>query len=195
MTRKTLLLTALIVEGGLFLVGLALTHFAKLDVWMNFHISVLATVYALLFCTPMFAGLLISMRSTWRPFVRLRMELEEKVRPLFVNSPILDLALIALFAGAGEELLFRGWLQGILVAKFNIWTGILLTSLIFGLLHYISIDYAVYAFVTGIYLGLIYQVSGNLYIVMAIHAIYDFFALVYLVRKDGVMSSEVQVLE
>jgi membrane protease YdiL (CAAX protease family) len=36
---------------------------------------------------------------------------------------------------------------------------------------------------TGVYLGVIYQASGNLYIVMIIHALYDFIALVYLVRK------------
>ena len=164
LSRKTLLLTAIAVEGGLLLSGLVLTHFSQLNVWTDFDISLSATIYALLFCIPMIVILLVSMRSIRGPFSRLRLEMEEKVRPLFVNSPIIDLALIALFAGVGEELLFRGWMQGILITKINTSTGILLTSLIFGILHYISKEYAIYAFIVGIYLGLIYQVSGNLYI-------------------------------
>jgi membrane protease YdiL (CAAX protease family) len=55
---------------------------------------------------------------------------------------------------------------------------------IFGLMHYLSPTYAIYAGLTGLYLGVIYQVSGNLFIVMIIHALYDFIALVYVVRKS-----------
>lgn len=195
MDRKKLLIASMGVEGGLFVMGLVLTKYAQLNIWSTFSISFTATVYSLLFCLPMFAVLLISMRLSWGPFTRLRRELEEKVRPLFANSKMIDLALIALFAGLGEELIFRGWLQGVLIAKTNVWMGILLSSLIFGLVHYISTDYAIYAFITGIYLGLIYQVSDNLFIVMMIHAVYDFAALVYLVRKGGNALSDVLVEE
>lgn len=103
--------------------------------------------------------------------------------PIFTNCNIVDLAIIALLAGVGEELFFRGWMQTVLAERSGVWVGILAASLIFGLLHYLSITYAIYAFATGIYLGVIYYVFGNLYIVMAIHAVYDFVALVYLVRK------------
>ncbi len=109
--------------------------------------------------------------------------MDEKILPIFSNCNLIDLAVIAFFAGVGEELFFRGWMQAVLAERSGIVIGILVTSLVFGLLHYLSTVYAVYAFVTGIYLGVIYYVSGNLYIVMAIHAIYDFIALVYLVRK------------
>lgn len=66
----------------------------------------------------------------------------------------------------------------------GIWVGILIASLIFGLAHYLSITYAVYAFITGIYLGVIYHLSGNLFIVMTMHAVYDFVALVYLSKRS-----------
>ena len=195
MDRKKLLIVSVAVEGGLFVMGLILANYAQLNIWNTFSISLTATVYSLLFCLPMFAFLLMSIRLTWGPFARLRRELEGKVRPLFVNSKMIDLALIALFAGLGEELIFRGWLQGVLIAKTNVWMGILLSSLIFGLAHYISTDYAIYAFITGIYLGLIYQVLNNLFIVMMIHAVYDFAALVYLVRKGGKVLSDLPVKE
>jgi membrane protease YdiL (CAAX protease family) len=68
--------------------------------------------------------------------------------------------------------------------------GILIASAIFGLLHYLSTTYAFYAFLTGVYLGVIYHATGNLYVVMVIHALYDFIALVYLVRMGKGASPE-----
>jgi membrane protease YdiL (CAAX protease family) len=182
MSRKSLLLVAVLTEGGLFLLGLLLVGglqvlASKLDLSWN------ATASALLFCSPMLAALYFAVRSNWAPLARLRAELDEKIVPLFTHLKILDLALIALLAGAGEELFFRGWLQGALINRFDIWIGILIASVIFGFAHYLSPTYAIYAGLTGIYLGVIYQVSGNLYIAMAIHALYDFIALVYLVRR------------
>jgi membrane protease YdiL (CAAX protease family) len=106
-----------------------------------------------------------------------------------------DLALIAFFAGVGEELFFRGWLQSVLASRFEAWLGILIASVIFGLAHYLSPTYAIYAGLTGLYLGVIYQVSGNLYIVMVIHVLYDFIALVYLVKKGKGEETEFQAME
>lgn len=182
MDRKSLLLATLLVEGGLFLLGLLLMGGPN-SMQSKFYLSWNATVYALLSCIPMLAVLYLSVRTQWTPLFRLKQEIDEKVLPIFANCNILDLAIIALLAGTGEELLFRGWLQGALTSKFGIWVGILIVSLIFGLAHSLSITYAIYAFLTGLYLGVIYQVSGNLYIVMVIHALYDFIALVYLVRR------------
>jgi membrane protease YdiL (CAAX protease family) len=182
MSRKSLLLVAVFTEGGLFLLGLLLVGGPQ-ALASKFELSWKATASALLFCSPMLAAMYFAVRSNWAPLARLRAELDEKVVPLFTHLKILDLALIALLAGAGEELFFRGWLQGSLTNRFDAWVGILIASVIFGLVHYLSATYAIYAGLTGIYLGVIYQVSGNLYIVMVIHALYDFIALVYLVRK------------
>jgi membrane protease YdiL (CAAX protease family) len=131
----------------------------------------------------MFAALYFSMHSDWKPIVQLKREMEEKILPIFSSTKIFDLAFIAFFAGVGEEIFFRGWMQAVLMERSGVLIGILITSLIFGLLHYLSTVYAIYAFITGIYLGVIYYVSGNLYIVMAIHALYDFVALAYLFKR------------
>jgi membrane protease YdiL (CAAX protease family) len=184
MNRKALLLITIFVEGGLVLLGLILMRFSQLELWSKFHLSWAATASTLLLCVPMLAALFFAMRTQWTPLSRLRNELEEKVIPIFANSKLPDLALIAFLAGAGEELFFRGWLQGALTSNFGIWLGVLIASVIFGLAHYLSITYALYAGLTGLYLGVIYQVTGNLYIVMAIHALYDFIALVYM-RGSG----------
>lgn len=182
MSRKSLLLVAVLTEGGLFLFGLLLVGGPQ-ALASEFNLSWNATASALLLCLPMLVALYFAVRSNWSPLAQLRTELDEKVTPLFEDLKIPDLALIALLAGAGEELFFRGWLQGSLTNRFGVWIGILIASVIFGFVHYLSPTYAIYAGLTGIYLGVIYQVSGNLYIVMVIHALYDFIALVYLVRK------------
>ena len=181
MNRKTLLLVTLFVEGGLYAFGLLLMGGSN-ALQSAFSLSWVATGYALLLCIPMFGALYLSVRSNWEPLSRLRTEMEEKVVPIFAKCKIVDLALIALLAGVSEELFFRGWMQGALVNKLGVIPGILIASVIFGFAHYLSAVYAIYAGLTGLYLGMIYRAFGNLYIVMAIHALYDFIALVVLVK-------------
>ncbi len=183
MARKALLLVTVFVEGGLFLLGLLLAGGLRAELWSRFSVSWVSTAYALLLCFPMLAMLYLTVRSHWKPLSRLTNEINEKVTPIFAQCKFIDLIAIALLAGMSEELFFRGWLQGALTNKFEVWVGILIASAIFGFAHYLSATYAIYAGLTGLYLGVIYQVSGNLYIVMVIHALYDFIALVYLVRK------------
>ncbi len=183
MNRKALLSVTILVEGGLILFGLVLMGYSVLELWSSISLSWRATAYALLLCIPMLAVLHFVVRSHWEPLSRLNKEIYEKVAPIFVNCKVLDLVIIAFLAGVGEELFFRGWLQNALISTFGMWLGILIASVIFGLAHYISTGYAIYAFLTSLYLGVIYQASGSLYIVMTIHAVYDFIALVYLVRR------------
>lgn len=182
MNRKSLLLITLVVEGGLYLFGLLLIGGSS-AFQSSFDLSWSGTAYALILCLPMLVVLYFSIRTEWLPLSHLRSEIDEKIVPIFADCNVIDLAIIAFLAGVGEELFFRGWLQGALTNRFGLWTGILGASIVFGLAHYLSTMYAVYAFITGIYLGVIYHVTGNLYIVMAIHAVYDFIALVYLVRE------------
>ena len=194
MNRKILLLITFLVEGGLFLFGLLLMGgLGVMLSWFSFSWS--ATGYALLLCLPMFAALFFAMRSEWGPLSRLRTEMDEKVLPIFANCKILDLVVIACLAGTGEELFFRGWLQASLASKFDVFFGILIASVIFGCAHYLSTTYAIYAGLTGLYLGVIFHLTGNLYIVMAIHALYDFIALVYLVKKADNQETGIRAID
>ncbi len=97
-----------------------------------------------------------------------------------------ELAALAASAGVGEELLFRGWLQYSLSGPVNEWTtanltsAILVSSVIFGLVHAISRAYVVFAFLMSAYLGVLFVVTGNLLVPVVTHAVYDFFALMML---------------
>jgi membrane protease YdiL (CAAX protease family) len=124
------------------------------------------------------------------PLARVKEFCENEVAPLLNGSAWSDLALVSLSAGLGEEMLFRGvfqaaltgWLQSKLGDLWGTSCGIGVASIIFGICHPISVPYAVSAVFLGAYLGTVWVLTGNLLSVMIAHALYDFAALVYLVR-------------
>ncbi len=121
---------------------------------------------------------------TWPigPLSRVKRFCEEEVVPLFDQSYWSELALISLSAGVFEEMLFRGVIQASLTHWLGLAWGLGLASLLFGLLHPITVSYILFASLLGFYLGAIWIVNGNLLTVMVTHALYDFAALGYLIR-------------
>src|SRR5207302_1348917 len=111
----------------------------------------------------------------------------------FASCTLLELLLLSLVAGIGEEMLFRGILQETVSRHFGVWPGVILASTLFGLLHPISPAYVVLAGLMGVYLGGLWFASGNLLTVILAHALYDFIALVYVVR--GPLSRHSSCLE
>ena len=91
-----------------------------------------------------------------------------------------QLALIAALAGIGEELFFRGLLQMGLCTFVDVWLAVLIASLVFGLAHSITPTYVLLAFVISLYLGFLFVYTGNLFIPIAIHALYDFFVFMFI---------------
>ncbi len=111
------------------------------------------------------------------------------VVPLFQDASVLELALISLIAGIGEELLFRGLVQDGLATwlggTVGICVGVAASSLVFGLAHALTTTYAVLATLVGVYLGILFLLTGNLLAPIAAHAVYDFLALIYLVSTTS----------
>jgi membrane protease YdiL (CAAX protease family) len=99
------------------------------------------------------------------------------VLSLFRGASLPELALVAVLAGIGEEMLFRGLIQTWLTSALNPALAILITAALFGLAHAISRSYVAFAFLLGVVLGYLYYVTGSLAAVMVAHAVYDFVAL------------------
>jgi len=95
-----------------------------------------------------------------------------EIKAIFAQTPVIDICLISLWAGLAEELLFRGVIQ----AK----GGLIVASILFGLLHAVTPAYALLATVIGFYIGLLYHFFQSLLIPIQLHCIYDFAALIYL---------------
>jgi len=183
-------------EGGLGLLALLLGWL--LGIWpipgversaAAWDAQLPALAWGLAATGPMLAGFWLLDRCAWGPLAALKTDVERLVVPAFRDSSVVDLALVALAAGLGEELLFRGLLQHGLASWFDaswgIWLALALASVAFGLAHMLSTTYAILAALIGGYLGLLLIWTGNLLAPALAHGLYDFIALLYMVRGNG----------
>lgn len=109
-------------------------------------------------------------------------EAAKTIKALLSKHTIKDLLLnvlcIAGLAAVGEELLFRGVAQRLLIKMFkNPWAGIIVAAFLFSAMH-IQFYGFLPRFVLGILLGAIYWYSGSLWAAMLAHFVYDAFLIV-----------------
>ncbi|MGZ0169445.1 MAG: CPBP family intramembrane glutamic endopeptidase, partial [Planctomycetales bacterium] len=95
-----------------------------------------------------------------------------------------ELVIVSLFAGIGEELLFRGFLQSWL-GGYGLLVALVVPNVLFGVLHWISRGYAVCTFCIGLYFSCLLHFvdSVNLPALMIAHSLYDLVALLCLTRE------------
>jgi len=133
---------------------------------------------------PMAVVMAILAAIPWSPSREILVRVRDLVTPLFRESTLLQLGVVALAAGVGEELLFRGVIQTVATPVLGAAAAIVLTSLVFGLVHALTPLYAVLAAFISAYLGWMMVATGSLVPPIVAHAIYDWIALVYIVRYD-----------
>ena len=180
--RNHVILWALGFELGLGWLGWFLARWLEIPLGSQIDPTWPALFQGLAATVPMFGLLVIFSRSSWPPLVELRRQVEQLLGMLFRHCGLGEMALLALGAGVGEELLFRGVLQPF----FGSWTSpevaVLLAGLLFGLAHAVSATYFVLASLAGMYMGWLAWTCGNLVPPMLAHGLYDFLALWYLRR-------------
>ena len=94
-------------------------------------------------------------------------KLYEKMRWEFAGPFVL---FIALAPGLAEELLFRGYVQRRLIQRWPVWLGILVTTVLFAVLHLMP-HAVLFAFVIGLWLGLIAWRTDSVWPSVACHAL------------------------
>lgn len=137
-------------------------------------------------CLPLLALPWSVIHSSWRGFRRIRAVLDARLLPVMSGWTNLQLLAISLLAGAAEEGLFRGAIQAGLEPRLGAAGGLLVASALFGLCHAVSRFYAVLAGGMGVVLGLEFQLTDSLATPIITHALYDFLALLYLLRRHRV---------
>jgi membrane protease YdiL (CAAX protease family) len=180
--RRPLVLLAILFEGGLGVVACLVGWWVEIFPISMIRWRIGDVFWGILGCLPMLLGFWACLRWPWGPLKSIKEFSEGIIRPLFRPCTLLDLAVISLVAGIGEEMLFRGLLQTYLCDQLDVWLGVILASLAFGLVHPFSTVYVVLAAVVGIYLGWLFIWTDNLLVVILIHGLYDFGALVYFAR-------------
>lgn len=164
-------------EGGLVLLAFVLALLLGPRPWLDIHWTGEALAWGVLGTLPMLLLLWGLSRVDWAWVRDISNGIEQHLLPLFRGAPRGTVLAVSLMAGIGEELLFRGVIQMALEGWLGAVGGLLLASLLFGLAHALTLGYFLLATLIGIYLGLLYQWTGNLLVPMLAHALYDWIAL------------------
>ena len=192
MSERRIFLFGLAFELALGAVGLLGGALTGVPALAGARVELHAVATGLVATLPLFAFFAVSWRSQRRELREIRAQLE-KLLPRLLGGlgglQWLGVVMLATAAGIGEELLFRGFLQGSLEHVLGTALGLLAASLVFGLVHAITPAYAVIATLMGVYLGTAWRWSGNLVVPITIHAAYDA-AVIWFVMRNGGRSSD-----
>lgn len=175
---------AIFFEGALILFALGLGWLFDSSPLEQVRWELTALVLGFLGTVPLLLFIILCLKYDFKPIVRLAKWLDAEVLPLLRGASTLDLALISLFAGIGEEALFRGAIQGAVANVSGPWTGLLVASTLFGLAHFVTRTYAILAALFGLYLGWLTLVQNNLLTPIIIHTLYDFVTLRYMLARQ-----------
>jgi len=133
---------------------------------------------------PMAVVMAILAAIPWSPTREILVRVRDLVTPLFRESTVLQLGVIALAAGVGEELLFRGVMQTAATRVTGAAAAVVLTSVVFGVAHALTPLYAILAAFISAYLGWMMVATDSLVPPIVAHAMYDWIALIYIIRYD-----------
>lgn len=192
--QRNFALLAAAFEGGLAVSAVGLGWLLELEPLETFDWDMAAVGMGVTATLPLLAMFWLCLKAPLRPFRKILRVIEESMLPLFRQCSVLELAIIATLAGLGEEMLFRGIVQGGIAdwlgPPAGIWIALATAAILFGFVHAITPTYAILAGVIGLYLGGLWMLTGNLLAPISTHAVYDFVALVYLmkIRKPVVAS-------
>lgn len=179
---QSILRLGLIFEGAIALGACAIGIFLETPPWKLIEWRAGVAAWGVAATVPLVVGLLILRQVRFGPFRRLNSAVDEMLVPLFARCTMVQLAILSVLAGVGEELMFRGVLQPVLIGWMGVVIGVVLASTVFGLLHAVTVTYAVLATGVGAYLGWLAIASDNLLVPIIAHSLYDFVALAYLIQ-------------
>lgn len=153
-------------------------------------------LYGVIAAVPILGAVEVLRRLPWEPVRELERLSDDGMVKLLLKLGPLELALISICAGVGEELLFRGWMMawmsgaGAQPTSLEIGVGLVGSAIAFGLVHPITKLYVVLATLMGIYFGGLLLISGNLLVPIAAHATYDAAQLILTARRDDAEPAE-----
>lgn len=170
-------------QFGIVLLAVILALVFRIDLGSQIQFSVEAVNWAVVGTIPLLLSVWVLADTRWAWAAELERLMRQIVVPLFRRAPAGTLFLVSLLAGVGEELLFRGVIQGGLSGWLGPWPALILASVFFGLMHALTRAYFIVATLMGLYLGLFFMWTGNLLIPILIHFLYDWVVLRYYLAK------------
>ena len=166
-------------QGGLLIVTIMLAWLAGIDLLAQLRFTSAAVLWGVGATLPMLLLFAVTHRFPVGPFRGVKDFLSDTLGPTLCECHWLDLAFLSLLAGVSEEMFFRGVAQSWLTATCGITAALIVSNILFGLAHSVSVFYVVLAGLLGMYLAAVYTITGEANLVPPIlcHAFYDFVAL------------------
>lgn len=184
---KASILSMMVFTASLAVITFALAYIAKIDI-----LSAIAPPRAIAILSDLLIGiaatlplallLFFFMRTTYRPLVEFRNAQIAYFANIGITFTWPVIIALGLMAGIGEELLFRGVLQEWAGRHMPMIAAIIVTNIVFGLLHMRTVLYALIAGFVGIYMGVLYLATDDLLVPITTHALYDMIAF-YVTRN------------
>jgi membrane protease YdiL (CAAX protease family) len=171
-------------EGSLIIVAIVLGWIADIDPFANIIFSETAVFYGIIGTIPLFIFFVALYQIQIDAFQQVKRTLLETLAPSMHRYHWTDLFVLGAIAGITEEILFRGVIQPWMESSWGMTSGLIASSIIFGLVHAVTPLYALLATLVGIYLGLAMDYGGerNLLTPIIIHGLYDFLAFLVIVH-------------
>ncbi|RMD82231.1 MAG: hypothetical protein D6815_09725, partial [Candidatus Dadabacteria bacterium] len=110
--RRAVVAVAVAVEAGLGLIAALVGMATGYLPWATLRWSFKSAGLGVAAAGPMLAAFLFLWHAPHRALATVRGELERRVIPLFRGCTLAEIAAVCVAAGIGEELLFRGLVQG-----------------------------------------------------------------------------------
>jgi membrane protease YdiL (CAAX protease family) len=173
---------AVLFESSLGGVALGLGALTDVAVFAMLEPDPMDALLGVVLTLPPLGFLALFTRTQFAPLRRIREALDTSFVPLFRKCTWDELLAMALVAGLGEELLFRGWMQPWITPTVGPIAALVVTSIAFGLVHAVTPAYALLAGGIGLYLGGIMLVTDSLLVPIVVHGLYDFVAFLVLLR-------------
>src|SRR5262245_30330607 len=172
--RDAVVLLTILVEGGLVALALVVGWCFDQPPLQYFSFDAKALGWGLLATLPLIAAFLVMNRWPIGPLRRIKAFTEEVLKPMLAPCTVVDLLGISCLAGMGEEMFFRGVVQDGLMRVLPWGLALGAASVVFGLMHAITPGYVVLAALMGVFLGWLYEATGNLLAPLVTHAAYEF---------------------
>lgn len=177
-------ITACYFEASLILVAVVLGWIADINPFENLYFSENSILYGIVGTLPLFLIFIAMEPLSIASVQKIRQILFET---LAINLHTLkwpDFFILAAIAGIAEETLFRGILQPWMENSWGMNAGLIVSSLLFGLVHAVTPLYFVLASAVGLYLGLFLDYSGerSLLTPIVIHGLYDFLVFLAIMK-------------
>src|SRR5262249_46166252 len=133
--RQTVVLLAVVVEGGLIVLAWLLGWLLDVPPLRTFDWDFRAALWGAAAPLPLMVLFSLAFRWAVGPLGRIKEFSERVLCPMLAPCSVVDMLGIAVLAGLGEEMLFRGVLQGSFARWMPSLLALFLASALFGVVH------------------------------------------------------------